>query len=131
MKKRGILNTQLIKTIANLGHTDKLMICDAGLPIPKDANRIDLALTAGTPKFIKVLKESLNEMVVEKAIVAEEIKAISPELFAQVEEVLAGIPIEFISHEEFKRLSHDTKGIVRSGEVTPYANIILVSGVDF
>ncbi|TDX51571.1 D-ribose pyranase [Orenia marismortui] len=131
MKKRGILNLPISKTLAELGHTDKLVICDAGLPIPQDVNRIDLALKAGTPKFIEVLKTILDEMVVEKAIFAEEIKEISPELLKEVKEALGDITIEFTSHEEFKKSSQKSKGIIRTGEVTPYANIILISGVDF
>ncbi|PRX28890.1 ribose transport protein RbsD [Orenia metallireducens] len=131
MKKRGILNVPISKTIAELGHTDKLVICDAGLPIPQDANRIDLALKAGTPNFINVLKPILDEMVVEKAILAEEIKQVSPELFEEIKEALGDIAIEFSTHEEFKKLSQQSKGIVRTGEITSYANIILVSGVDF
>lgn len=131
MKKVGILNSQLIKTIADMGHTDQLVITDAGFPIAEEINRIDLSLTAGIPEFIKVLRAILDEMVVEKAIIADEMKEISPSLFSQVKEILQETPIESISHEEFKSLSANAKGVVRSGEHTPYANIILISGVDF
>ena len=131
MKKRGILNAELSKLIAEMGHKDKLVICDCGLPIPQDSNRVDLALTPGIPKFMEVLTATLKDTVVEKAIMAEEIKEVSPELLKKIEEVIGDIPVEYYSHEQFKELTHEAKGIVRSGEVIPYANIILVSGVDF
>lgn len=131
MKRQGILNADLVKIIAELGHTDSLVICDAGLPIPNSVQRIDLALTQSIPRFIDVLKGVLQDTVVEKAILACEIKEISPELHEQILENLNGIPIEYISHEEFKTMTYDAKGIVRSGEITAYANIILISGVDF
>ncbi|MBM7622547.1 D-ribose pyranase [Sporohalobacter salinus] len=131
MKKQGILNNDLSKLIAEMGHTDKLVICDAGLPIPSEANRIDLALTEGVPKFIEALAAILDDLVVERAIIAEEMEQESPELFTATMELLGEIPVDKYTHEEFKKLSKQAKGIVRSGEVTPFANIILISGVDF
>lgn len=131
MKKYGILNSDLSKVIAEIGHTDKLVICDSGLPIPENSNRIDLALIRGIPKFIDILKAILEDMVVQEAILATEIKEVSPKLYAEIKEILGDIPINYCSHEEFKKLTCESKGIVRSGEIIPYANIILISGVDF
>lgn len=131
MKKKGILNNELSKLIAEMGHKDKLVISDAGLPIPKDTKRIDLALTRKIPHFIEVLNSVLEELVVEKAIIAEEMKENSPELYEKVTKILDDIPIEFCSHEKFKKITKESKGVVRSGEVIPFANIILISGVDF
>ncbi|SJZ32767.1 D-ribose pyranase [Selenihalanaerobacter shriftii] len=131
MKKEGILNNNLSKLVAEMGHTDKLVICDAGLPISSDANRIDLALTQGIPKFLDTLKVTLEELVVEKAIVAKEMKEVSPKLYRKTLDILDDIPVEYYNHEKFKKKSEESKGIVRTGETTPYANIILISGVDF
>ncbi len=131
MKRQGILNVDLSKLIAEMGHTDQLVICDSGLPIPKEMNRVDLALTKGVPGYLEVLKGVLNDLVVEKAILADEMNEVSPELHKKTLEILGDIPVEYLSHEDFKKMTYDAKGIVRSGEVTPYANIILISGVDF
>ncbi len=131
MKKSGILNDNLSKLIAEMGHTDELVIADAGLPIPVNSNRIDLALKKGIPSFIDVLKAVLEELVIEKAILASEIKEVSPELHQEILAVIKGIPVDYCPHEEFKEQTSKVRGIVRSGETTPYANIILVSGVDF
>lgn len=139
MKKTTILNAQLSHVIATLGHTDMVTICDAGLPIPEFVERIDLALTQGIPRFLDTLYATTSEMFVERAILAEEIKQKNPQiltaLLAHLSELEKAqgnnIPVEYISHEEFKKLSHESKAIVRSGECSPYANVILVSGVPF
>ncbi|MGM0370530.1 MAG: D-ribose pyranase [Bacillota bacterium] len=134
MKKDGILNNQLSRVIAEMGHKDRLVICDSGLPIPREVERVDLALQPGTPKFKEVLAAVLDDLVVEGAVVAEEMKEESPQLWDETKELLAQVGVKEITtctHKKFKKLTTDTKGIVRSGEVIPFANIILISGVDF
>lgn len=74
MKKGTVLNSDISSVISRLGHTDTLVVCDAGLPIPKSTTRIDMALTQGVPSFMQVLGVVTNEMQVEAAIIAEEIK---------------------------------------------------------
>ena len=131
MRKNGILNQEILKATGSLGHTDHLVICDAGLPIPLGVQRIDLTVVRGLPRFLDVLKPVMAEIVGEKIILATEIKKASPELLAQIRELAGAIPIDFVSHVEFKRLTRDAKAVIRTGEHTPYSNIILQSGVDF
>jgi D-ribose pyranase len=131
MKKTGILNHELSEVIARMGHTDLLVIADAGLPIPAGVQRIDLALVAGVPRFMYVLYAVLGELQVERAIVASEMRDTSPRLHSELLDALGQLPLEEITHEEFKRLTHRAVAIVRTGEFTPYANIALVSGVVF
>jgi D-ribose pyranase len=133
MKKTGVLNAQLARVIASMGHTDKLVICDSGLPIPREADVIDLALTNNIPRFIETLKVVLSELQVEQVIIAEEMTTVSNGMFQQVRDLLRDVTIEQVPHEEFKRIVRDdgTIAFVRTGEMTPYANIILVSGVMF
>ena len=50
MKKSGILNAQLIRCIAELGHKDLFMIGDAGMPIPKGVEIVDLVVCGGVPR---------------------------------------------------------------------------------
>ena len=128
MKKVGIINQPISAVISELGHTDTLTIADAGLPIPASTRRIDLALTAGVPSFVQTLQAILEELFVERAIVAEEMKAVSPQIFAAVEQILVGVPIELVPHVSFKEQPAESRAIIRSGEFTPYANIILVAG---
>jgi len=131
MKKQGILNPQLSRVIAELGHTDALVVADAGLPIPADVERIDLALTSGIPAFMDVLNAVLGEMQVERAVIAREMQVKSPQLYMQVSAALKNCPTGEVAHEEFKLLTAQARAIVRTGEFTPYANIILYSGVVF
>lgn len=131
MKKSGIINADLSRIIAEMGHKDSLVLADCGLPIPKAVERVDLALTKGYPKFLKILKELLADLVVEKAILAAEIKEKSPELEKEIIALLPDIEIEYLAHKEFKNQTNNSRAVVRSGEIIPYANIILVSGVDF
>ena len=74
MKKIGTLNSRLSKVIAEMGHTDTLAVADAGLPIPDETERIDLALTRGVPGFLQTLQTVLEELEVEEVVLAEEIR---------------------------------------------------------
>ena len=115
-----------------MGHTDTLCVADAGLPIPDSTRRIDLAVKPGLPSFLAVLGAVAEDLVVEKAIVAREIQEGNPVVLAAVRDILGpDLPIDFVDHEEFKRRTGDAKAVVRTGECTPYANILLVSGVAF
>lgn len=139
MKRGVLLNAPLSAVLAQMGHTDEITVCDAGLPIPAGPERIDLALMAGTPGLSTVLTALLTDLVVEKVIMASELKTVSPlahqALLDQIAEHARDqgkpISIEYCSHEAFKSRTHQSKAIVRSGEVTPYANLILCAGVAF
>ena len=129
MKKIGIINSQISAVLAQLGHTDMITIADAGLPIPDTTQRIDLALTKGKPSFVDTLEVILTEMCIEKAIVAQEILEYSPDLYKEIQISLGDIPIETVSHVEFKQQTQTSRAVIRTGEFTPYANVILVAGV--
>jgi D-ribose pyranase len=131
MKKHGILQPELSAVIARLGHTDTLVVADAGLPIPPAVQRIDLAVTGGVPSFVQVLRPLLDEIAVESVVVASELSAVSPGLYAELQSALGVIPIRTVPHAEFKQMTHQARAVVRTGEFTPYANIILVAGVAF
>ena len=133
MIRGRLLNSEIISVLAAMGHTDQLVIADAGLPIPAAVKRIDLALEKGLPSFDATLALIASNMVMEKVILAEVIKENNPEMIKTIKEILSDkkIEIEFVSHEYFKKLSSSSKAIVRTGECTPYANIILQSGVNF
>jgi D-ribose pyranase len=138
MKKSGLLHPELSHVLASLGHTDLLVIADAGLPIPEGVARIDLAYTAGQPPFLSVLEAILAEMEVESATLALEMQDLTPKPFyKKVLGRLEHLPkvkqqgVYFISHEDFKVQTIRAKAVVRTGEFTPYANVILQSGVIF
>ena len=110
---------------------DSLVIADAGLPIPKETQRIDLALKHGIPGFVETVQVILDEVQVEKAIIADEMLSTSPKIYQQLKNLLVDIPIETLPHEEFKNQTAGARAVVRTGEFTPYANVILIAGVVF
>jgi D-ribose pyranase len=131
MKKTTLLQSDLSYIIATLGHLDRLVIADAGLPIPAETVRIDLALTKGVPGAVQTLKVVLEEMQVERMILAQEARERNPGFLAEVQALMPGGPVEFVSHSDFKAQTREARAVVRTGEFAPYANVILVSGVVF
>ena len=133
MKRAGILNSDISRVLSYMGHTDRICIGDCGLPIPDEVERIDLALVFGEPTFMRTLEIVVGDMKVEKIVLAEEIKTQNPTVLQQIEELFAGqnVEVEFVSHVELKEKTKDCKAVIRTGEITPYANIILQSGCIF
>ena len=132
MKKHGILNSDIAKVLTDLGHTDKVAIGDVGLPVPDGVKKIDLALFLSEPSFLSVLQVVLSDMKVETVVLAEEIKDQNPKQLAAVKaELKDNEAITYVSHEAFKQQLKDVKVVIRTGEATPYSNIILQSGVLF
>lgn len=131
MKKKGIMNVQLAGYIAGLGHKDTFMIGDGGMPIPAGVPIVDLALCGGVPTFIQTMDAILEETEVEYYTLAEEIVEKNPALLEYIQTKLSGVESEMIPHTELKEMSKTIKFAVRTGEFTPYPNIILRAGVAF
>ena len=131
MKRNGIINQPISAVIAGLGHMDTVAIADAGLPIPPETTRIDLALEQGLPAFLDTLRVVLSEMQVERAIVAQELAQANPAYLAKISALLGQTPIDTVPHQQFKTQTAACRAVIRTGEFTPYANIILVAGVVF
>jgi D-ribose pyranase len=131
MKRTTLLHAELSDVIARLGHGDLLVIGDAGLPIPDGPRRIDLAVSANVPRFQDVLAAVLAEMQVESAVIAHELASANPSVHAALLRQLGPTPIAKLSHEHLKAATRDARAIVRTGEFSPYANVILRAGVVF
>jgi D-ribose pyranase len=147
MKTHGILQNELAQLVAQMGHGDMLVITDRGFPFPRHemTKCIDVSVGRDLPKVADVLKVVLEELEIEKVIIANETKTISPQTYKEMTEIVAKkknkgnkIVEENIPHVDFKDMvlngalqGKELKGFVKCGEFTPYANIILVSGVDF
>lgn len=130
MKKLGILNRELAGIFARIGHTDRIMIADCGLPIPDGVTCVDLSYKIGEPGFMAILETVLADYKSEKAIIATEMSTENESFYKAVHEQIH-VPFEEVSHEQLKQLSKEAKVIIRTGEATPYANILLQSGVIF
>lgn len=130
MIKKGTLNPQMAKILTSTGHKDTIVVTDAGLPIPMEVERVDFALKPFTPRFLEVLDETLDLLKVEKIILAEEIKTHSPEVLKEIcQRFSKDVEVEFVAHVDFKQQTKNCRAALRSGEFTPYANVILVAGV--
>lgn len=131
MKKTPLLNSDISRVISQMGHTDSVAIGDAGLPIPSSTERIDLAIIKNLPTFMDTLKAVLTELQIEEVEIARETKEVSPLVYDAIVKEIGNVKVTWISHEELKENLKKCKAVVRTGEQTPYANIILKSGVVF
>lgn len=130
MKNSGILNSQLMQKIAALGHTDTFLIGDAGMPVPEGVPIVDLVLTLGVPSFEQVLRAVLAETVIEAGTIADEAKEKNPAVVTLICSLIT-VPITFIPHTVFKIETRKCRFAIRTGEATPYSNIIMTAGVSF
>lgn len=127
MRRRGILHPTLSEHIARLGHTDTFVIGDCGLPVPPGVERVDLAVAMGVPRFAEVADAILAEIEVEAAVIASEAaSSAAGELLAERFPSAQSVP-----HEELKQLMRQARFVVRTGDATPYANVIIRCGVPF
>lgn len=129
MKRRGLLNAPLSGALARLGHTDEIVVADCGLPVPRAVPVVDLAVTFGNPRFLDVLDVLLDEVVVEAATAASEVVDANGPCHRQL--VRRFGEIELVGHAELKRRVAGAALVIRTGEATPYANVLLRCGVAF
>lgn len=129
MKKHGILNRHLSGALAELGHGDGVLVCDAGMPIPDGPRVVDLAFRAGVPSFAEVLDGLLAELVVEGATAAAEVHDANPAAAGLLTGHFPGLRL--VPHERLKELTAGARLVVRTGEARPYANVLLRCGVFF
>jgi len=131
MKKGGILNPAICSLIAELVQGDELMIVDAAFAIPPDSYIIDLSLVPGIPRFMDVLKAVAHELVIESAVIAREMADDNEKIYHEVVRTLDESHLEEVSHREFQEQAEQAKGVIRTAEFSPYANIRLICGSAF
>ena len=129
MKEIGALNRGIDSALSKQGHGDLLMVTDAGFAIPPGVEVIDLSLDENKPMVLEVLEMLKKYYSVEKMIMANETKNVSPTLFSNISKAFGdGVPVETIEHSVLKEMSKTVKTVVRTGDFTAYGNVILVSG---
>jgi D-ribose pyranase len=131
LKKIGILNQDISEVIAGMGHMDMLVVGDAGLPIPSHVRRIDLAVKKGLPGFLETVEAIATELQVERIIIAQETGSVSPHIQEALVRIFPEAQVETTTHLMLKERCREAKAVIRTGEFTAYANVILVSGVVF
>lgn len=131
MYKGEIINAQLLRIMAETGHTDMICICDAGLPIPGNVERVDLAWMKNKPGWLEICKIMSENMCIEKIYLSEEMPEKNPDMYEEFKLLFKDTDILFIPHEKFKQNSRNCRAIVRTGEFSPFCNCIFVAGVNF
>lgn len=129
LRDHRLLNPALLAHLAGAGHTDLVIVADAGLALPPGVPVVDLSLVPGTPSFSVTVRAVLGALAVESAVIAAESTGTPAE--TQLAELLAGLPVEVIRHDRIRELARRARVIVRTGECSPYANVALVAGVTF
>jgi simple sugar transport system permease protein/D-ribose pyranase len=131
MKHGRILNAELSKAIAMMGHGDLFMVCDAGFPIPLDRWRIDLAITRDLPDLYTVLELILTELSVEKVLYTDLLHQHNKPLLERLQTIFngTGAEMEAVPNERMLgEVAHNAKVIVRTGAFNPWGNIGMVCG---
>jgi len=131
MKKSGHLNRDISRVLASMGHTDSSVIADCGLPILHGVECIDVSLRLGDPPFLHVLDTVLADLKVERAVFASESKEHNAAVASRASSMADELQVEFVPHEKLKDLTRHARAVIRTGEATPFANVILYSGVIF
>jgi D-ribose pyranase len=129
MLETGILNRELAAEMSKMGHTDKMMIVDAGLAVPNTTKVIDLSLSVNVPTVIDVLEEVLKHFSVEKIIYSQATAEVSPSREKEfLDHFDKNVAVEIVPHPVLRdEITRDVKFVIRTGDFTANSNIVLVS----
>ncbi|QGG80667.1 D-ribose pyranase [Litorivicinus lipolyticus] len=137
MKKTLLLNSALSRIVAEAGHGDLICVADTGLPIPAGPERIDLSVSPSLPSTLQLLNALSSELCVESITYAHELDLDSGQQTRLLSAISQGwshalaADADTLPHEQFKQLTRQCKAIIRTGDFTPYYNVILRCGVPF
>ena len=129
MTETGILNREIAAEMSKLGHTDKMLIADAGLAIPNSIKVIDISLDINIPNVIETLNVILKHFSVEAVITSKATSDVSPTQEQKFRRCFDNnITWEIVEHPYFRdELTKQVKFAIRTGDFTANSNIILVS----
>ena len=129
MLKSGILNPKINSLLSLVRHTNTLVIADRGFPFWKDIETVDISLVDDLPRVLDVLAAIRSNFSVARAFMAEEFNEVnSAETILQFKHALDGVALEFEPHIDFKKRVPHAIGIIRTGDMVQYANLVLESG---
>jgi D-ribose pyranase len=128
MIQTGILNPQINSLLSRVRHTNTLVIADRGFPFWPAIETVDISLVDDIPTVLQVLTAIRPNFSAGKALMAAEfVQHNSPEVCASFAKALQGIALEHLPHIEFKKRIPAAIGLIRTGDTTQYANLILES----
>jgi LacI family transcriptional regulator len=127
--KNGVLNHQLSEIIASMGDADGLVIGASGLAVPSSGVPfIDLAVSPGLPALLDVARAVGAELAVERLVVATELMARGESLPIDLQACFPNAKIDVVPDQELRALTNNARVVIRTGELMPYANVIVYSG---
>ena len=128
MLKTGILNPQINSLLSRVRHTNTLVIADRGFPYWPGVETIDISLVDDLPRVADVLRAVRGNFEIGAYFMAEEFRTNNPrKVVAQRMELTKGVPLTFEPHVKFKQRVPQAIGLIRTGDSTPYSNLILES----
>lgn len=131
MLKSGILNPHVLDLVARVRHTNTLVIADWAFPFWPEIETVDISLTHGIPRVLDVLDLLAANFQIGRIWQAEEFSSVNTAeaaaRFQQSFDAISGVEITRLPHVEFKKLVPGAIGLIRTGDPTPYGNLILES----
>lgn len=128
MLQTGILNPAINSLLSRVRHTNTLVVADRGFPYWPHIETVDISLVDDIPRVLDVLAAIKRNFSIGRVFAAQEFLAVnSPPTASALEDALLGIPITFEAHVEFKKRVPHAIGLIRTGDTTQYANLILES----
>lgn len=128
MLKTGILNPQILSLLARVRHTNLLVIADRGFPSWTMMETVDISLVDDVPKVLQVFEALKANFVIGNIFMAEEFNRENlPEVKQALMRSCGEIPLLFESHGNLKGRVPQAIGIIRTGDTTQYANMIIQS----
>ncbi len=128
MIKTGIINPHLLDLLARTRHTNTLVISDGSFPYWPEIETVDLSLTFGIPTVLDVLELIIPIFTIGRIWQADEFVANNTmETIVRFEKAFGAIPVTRLCHVDFKKQVPEAIALIRTGDATPYGNIILES----
>jgi len=131
MLQQGILNPHVLHLIARVRHTNTLVIADWAFPYWPQIETVDISLTHGVPTVLQVLELLKPDFKIGRVVQAREFLETNPETTINAFNTAFGeipnVVVERPAHLDFKKLVPSAIGLIRTGDSTPYGNIILES----
>ncbi len=131
MLQNGILNPHILHLIARIRHTNTLVIADWAFPFWPQIETVDISLTHGIPTVLDVLEQLRQNFKVGRIWQAQEFLATNPaDTVSRFDRSFADFPnatVNRLPHLDFKSMVPNAIGLIRTGDATPYGNIIIES----
>lgn len=129
MRETGIVNRDICDVLSTLGHTDEMIVCDAGFAIPSGVRTVDISYGENKPTVIEVLSELKKHFSVEKLLISRDTKEHVPTRFKELSRIFGDdVAVELVSQDELRARARNVKAVIRTGDFTVFSNVLVVSG---